>query len=116
MRKRSRQAMLPRIPSIFQTHSQSVSLPRLCRDRPHVQHRTHAEDGVQMRKLGVMFRDLRIVGVSCSAHSGFPILPPVDNEHTLRHPLVRDIISGLEGVVLLGEMLRLYTPFPAFTP
>lgn len=59
-----------------------------------------------------MFRDLRVVGLGAGGavqHNLLSLFYPqsiikyIDN---LRHPPVRDIISGFEGVVLPGEMLR----------
>jgi hypothetical protein len=73
-----------------------------------------------MRKLGVMFRDLRVVGLGVGAavqHNLVSLFYPqsiVKYINTSWHPPVRDIISGFEGVVLPGEMLRAYTSFTGF--
>ncbi|KAG9313753.1 P-loop containing nucleoside triphosphate hydrolase protein [Chiua virens] len=69
------------------------------------------EDGVQRRELGVMFRDLRVVGLGVGAavqnNLASPFSPKsiISTIKNLRHPPVRDIISGFGGVVLPGEML-----------
>ncbi|KAG9313738.1 hypothetical protein JVU11DRAFT_6092 [Chiua virens] len=71
------------------------------------------EDGVQRRELGVMFRDLRVVGLGVGAavqnNLASPFSPKsiINTIKNLRHPPVRDIISGFGGVVLPGEMLHL---------
>jgi len=63
------------------------------------------------RELGVMFRDLRVVGLGATA-SYQPTLGSVLNPlnflqavHAIRHPPIRDILSGFEGVVQPGQML-----------
>lgn len=67
-----------------------------------------------------MFRDLRVVGLGVNAgvqHSVASLFYPrsiMNYINTLRHPPVRDIISGFEGVVLPGEMLRTCTSFTGF--
>jgi ATP-binding cassette subfamily G (WHITE) protein 2 (SNQ2) len=58
-----------------------------------------------------MFKDLRVVGVGGSASYqstlGSLFNPKVimENIKNARHPQVRDILSGFEGVVRPGEML-----------
>lgn len=59
-----------------------------------------------------MFEDLRVVGLGASA-SYQPTLGSTLNPfnklaaiNSVRHPPVRDILSGFEGVVRPGEMLR----------
>lgn len=67
-----------------------------------------------MRKLGIMFKDLRVVGLSVNKgvqHNVASLFFPrsiMKYINTLRHPPVRDIISDFEGTVLPGEMLRTY--------
>jgi ATP-binding cassette subfamily G (WHITE) protein 2 (SNQ2) len=63
------------------------------------------------RELGVMFKDLRVVGLGATA-SYQPTLGSVLNPFNFlaairaaRHPPTRDILSGFEGVVRPGEML-----------
>ncbi|KAF8556427.1 hypothetical protein OG21DRAFT_1521099 [Imleria badia] len=69
------------------------------------------EDGAQTRKLGVVFRDLRVVGLGVGAavqQNLISLLYPqsiIKYINTLRHPSVHNIISDFEGVVLPGEML-----------
>ncbi|TFK72114.1 hypothetical protein BDN72DRAFT_957578 [Pluteus cervinus] len=77
--------------------------------RETVQKRTEAQ--IQARELGVMFRDLHVVGVG-STSSYQPtmgtIFSPshiVQNIQDARHPPLRDILTGFEGVVRPGEML-----------
>ncbi|KAF7428110.1 hypothetical protein PC9H_007329 [Pleurotus ostreatus] len=69
------------------------------------------EAGITRRQLGVLFRDLRVVGIGASA-SHLPTLGSVLNPflmieriQTARHPPLKDILSGFEGVVRPGEML-----------
>ncbi|KAJ8508468.1 hypothetical protein ONZ45_g9277 [Pleurotus djamor] len=69
------------------------------------------EAQIKTRDLGVMFKDLRVIGLG-SAASHIPTLGSVLNplglvEHiqTLRHPPLKDILTGFEGVVRPGEML-----------
>ncbi|KAI6145202.1 ABC-2 type transporter-domain-containing protein [Pisolithus tinctorius] len=69
------------------------------------------DDGLKSSELGVMFRDLRVVGVGAST----ALQPTVGSQfnprsllsiiNNLRHPPLRDILSGFEGVVRPGEML-----------
>ena len=69
-----------------------------------------------------MFRDLRVVGLGVGAavrHNLASLLYPqsiLKYINTLWHPPLRDIISGFEGVVLPGEMLRAYTSFILVCP
>lgn len=60
----------------------------------------------------MLFKDLRVVGIGASA-SHLPTLGSVlnpalilDTIQTARHPPLKDILSGFEGVVRPGEMLR----------
>lgn len=59
-----------------------------------------------------MFRNLKVVGLGAAAAHfstvGSVLNPMIALEkiQTLRHPPLRDIISGFEGVVRPGEMLR----------
>jgi ATP-binding cassette subfamily G (WHITE) protein 2 (SNQ2) len=66
---------------------------------------------IKLRELGVMFRDLRVVGLGTSA-SYQPTLGSMFNPSRIlefiqntRHPHVRDILNGFEGVVRPGQML-----------
>ncbi|KAI0265431.1 ABC-2 type transporter-domain-containing protein [Gloeopeniophorella convolvens] len=67
--------------------------------------------GVQTRELGVMFKDLHVVGLGASASYqttfGDFFNPKVilENIRTSRNPPLRDILSGFQGVVRPGEML-----------
>jgi ATP-binding cassette subfamily G (WHITE) protein 2 (SNQ2) len=68
--------------------------------------------GDQTRSFGVMFKDLKVVGLGGSV-SYQPTLGSVLNPLNIigaidafRHPPVKDILAGFEGVVLPGEMLR----------
>ncbi|KIJ14869.1 hypothetical protein PAXINDRAFT_169539 [Paxillus involutus ATCC 200175] len=73
--------------------------------------RRSGEDGIQARELGVMFKDLRVVGIGARASfqptvgSTFSPDAIMRSINTMRHPPVRDILSGFEGVVTPGEML-----------
>ena len=70
------------------------------------------ESDVKRRELGVAFRDLRVVGVGAAAsyQSTFgSAINPLNAIRGLRdalRPATRDILSGFEGVVRPGEMLR----------
>lgn len=73
--------------------------------------RRRDDDEVKPRKLGVVFNDLLVRGVGTSS-SYQPTLGSILNPLTMleeiknaRHPPLRDIISGFEGVVKPGEML-----------
>ncbi|KIJ13672.1 hypothetical protein PAXINDRAFT_170181 [Paxillus involutus ATCC 200175] len=73
--------------------------------------RHSGKHGIQARRLGVAFKNLRVVGIGARASfqptigsilSPVAIMKSID---TMRHPPVRDILSGFEGVVIPGEML-----------
>lgn len=74
------------------------------------------EAGVKRRNLGVGFENLRVVGLGAAASqqttfgSIFNPMNVVDLVRRLRHPPLRDIISGFEGVIRPGEMLREILP------
>ena len=61
--------------------------------------------GVQMRKLGVMFRDLRVVGPGVGAAVRYNLTPLfypqsiTEYINTVWHTPVHEIISGFKGVV-----------------
>jgi ATP-binding cassette subfamily G (WHITE) protein 2 (SNQ2) len=67
--------------------------------------------GIQSRELGVLFKDLHVVGLGAAASyqgtfgSFFNPRDILDNFRTMRHPPLRDILSGFEGVIRPGEML-----------
>jgi hypothetical protein len=67
-----------------------------------------------------MFRNLHVVGLGVGAavqHNLVSLFHPqsiIKHINSLWRPPVRDIISGFEGVVLPGEMLRAYTSFTGF--
>ncbi|KIJ10444.1 hypothetical protein PAXINDRAFT_102018 [Paxillus involutus ATCC 200175] len=69
------------------------------------------KDGIQARRFNVAFKDLRVVAIGDRASfqpTVSSILSPVaimKSIRTMRHPPVRDILSGFEGVVTPGEML-----------
>ena len=70
------------------------------------------EADIKSRQIGVVFENLRVVGLDVSA-SLQPTLGSLLNPlnifakfRSLRHPPLKDIISGFEGVVRPGEMLR----------
>ncbi|CCM03954.1 uncharacterized protein FIBRA_06107 [Fibroporia radiculosa] len=66
---------------------------------------------IKRRELGVLFEDLRVVGLGASAAiqpTFGSVLNPsnwLSGIRDLRHPATRDILSGFEGVVRPGEML-----------
>lgn len=61
-----------------------------------------------------MFKDLRVVGTGARASfqptmgSLFSPASIMRNINAKRHPPLRDILTGFEGVVIPGEMLRTY--------
>jgi len=73
---------------------------------------SRGEESIQGRELGVMFQDLRVVGVGARASwqptigSLFNPAAILRNISKMRNPVTRDILSGFEGVVAPGEMLR----------
>ncbi|KAJ8595721.1 hypothetical protein M405DRAFT_806639 [Rhizopogon salebrosus TDB-379] len=73
--------------------------------------RRRGEESIKGRELGVMFKDMRVVGLGERA-SLQPTMGSILNPSTalknisaMRHPPIRDILSGFEGVVMPGEML-----------
>ncbi|KAI0318674.1 ABC-2 type transporter-domain-containing protein [Amylostereum chailletii] len=73
--------------------------------------RKREESGIQSRELGVLFKDLRVVGLGATASyqdtfgSLFNPRNILESIRNARSPPVRDILSGFEGVVRPGEML-----------
>ncbi|KAG6897004.1 hypothetical protein C0992_004715 [Termitomyces sp. T32_za158] len=73
--------------------------------------RKREEAHIKPRTVGVVFRDLEVVGLGASdTHqptlgSLFSHKTVQANIHAARHPPVRSILSGFEGVVKPGEML-----------
>ncbi|KAJ6512909.1 pleiotropic drug resistance ABC transporter [Mycena sanguinolenta] len=69
------------------------------------------EANVDRRELGVVFEDLRVVGLGASASyqptlgSTLNPLSILEQIRTLRHPPLRNILEGFSGVVRPGEML-----------
>ncbi|KAG2154002.1 ABC-2 type transporter-domain-containing protein [Suillus clintonianus] len=69
------------------------------------------DEGIKDRQLGVMFKDLRVVGAgsrtSLQPTVGSPFHPStfLYKIREIRHPPIRDILSGFEGLVTPGEML-----------
>ena len=78
--------------------------PFPCRQQKH---------NVRPRELGVVFQDLRVQGLGASGNyqptvgSALNPLSLIETIQSMLHPPVRDIISGFEGVVNPGEMLRM---------
>lgn len=72
------------------------------------------ESGIKSRELGVMFKDLRVTGLGATASFqptlGSMFNPKVimENIENARHPHIRDLLTGFEGVVRPGEMLCIY--------
>lgn len=73
--------------------------------------RRRDEGEIKPRTLGVVFKDLRVVGLGAAASfqptlgSLFSPSDAMENIRNARHPPLRDILSGFEGVVQPGEML-----------
>ncbi|KAF8638207.1 hypothetical protein AX16_010553 [Volvariella volvacea WC 439] len=87
--------------------NQPFDFERVLRDT--VQRRDEAQ--IKSRELGVMFRDLKVIGVGASSSyqptlgSMFSPSAIVENISTMRHPPLKNILQGFEGVVRPGEML-----------
>ncbi|KAJ7471516.1 pleiotropic drug resistance ABC transporter [Mycena galericulata] len=66
---------------------------------------------IEQRELGVVFENLRVVGLGASASyqptlgSTLNPLSIIESIQTLRHPPLRNILDGISGVVRPGEML-----------
>ncbi|TFK38290.1 pleiotropic drug resistance ABC transporter, partial [Crucibulum laeve] len=73
--------------------------------------RKREEALIKPRELGVVFRNLQVVGLGASASyqetmgSLFSPMSALEKIRNARHPPVRDILSGFEGVVKPGEMI-----------
>ncbi|TDL30143.1 hypothetical protein BD410DRAFT_780681 [Rickenella mellea] len=69
------------------------------------------ESAIKARHLGVMWQNLRVVGLGATATyqpTFGSLLNPfgiVDAIRNARHPALKDILSGFEGVLTPGEML-----------
>ncbi|RXW18211.1 hypothetical protein EST38_g7644 [Candolleomyces aberdarensis] len=89
------------------TVGENVDFERLVRRYLH----KRDESDIKPRQLGVMFENLRVVGLGASASfqptlgSLFNPMNVVHAVQMLRHPPLLDILSGFEGVVRPGEML-----------
>ena len=75
------------------------------------------EASVESRQLGVVFQDLTVQGLGAAA-SYQPTLGSAlnpmriwENIQRIRRPPVRNIITGFDGVVKPGEMLREFNYF-----
>lgn len=77
---------------------------------------------IPSRHLGVVFEDLTVIGLGSGASYqetlGSTINPfnIIKQIHSARHPPTRKILSGFEGVVKPGEMIRelRYQSYPIF--
>ena len=75
-------------------------------------HRIEKAEHIEHRELGVYFKDLRVTGLGATASHqptvGSLLSPAAQLEaiNDIRHPEIRTIIEGFEGVVRPGEMLR----------
>lgn len=72
------------------------------------------EENHKVPELGVMFKDLRVIGqgaVASYQSTIASVLNPLNlfkTINTIRHPPTKVILSGFEGVVRPGEMLCKY--------
>lgn len=75
--------------------------------------RRRGEADIKSRELGVLFDQLRVVGKGTSSSLQSTLgsrLNPMNLSRVVRdfrYPHLRDIISGFQGVVRPGEMLRM---------
>lgn len=82
-------------------------------------HRMDTADNIKTRELGVLFQDLRVIGTGASISYQPTVGSILDFRSHLReiqekrHPTTRDILTGFEGVVRPGEMLRELINFPS---
>ncbi|KXN88770.1 Brefeldin A resistance protein [Leucoagaricus sp. SymC.cos] len=66
---------------------------------------------ISHRELGIVFKDLRVVGLGATAShaptigSLFNPLAIIEGIQNIIHPPLRDILSGFEGLVRPGEMI-----------
>ena len=69
-----------------------------------------SESGLQKRELGVSFENFRVVGLGATATyqptvaSTINPLNVLEKIRALRHPALRDILSGFNGAVCPGEI------------
>jgi ATP-binding cassette subfamily G (WHITE) protein 2 (SNQ2) len=77
------------------------------------------KEDIKSRELGVVFTDLEVIGLGASANYQETFASFLDPRSILqgiqakRHPPVRNILSGFNGVVRPGEMLRSSHPVPS---
>ncbi|KAG1745100.1 ABC-2 type transporter-domain-containing protein [Suillus paluster] len=90
-------------------YEQSFEFEQLLRDL--MKRQVFHDEGIKDRQLGVMFKDLRVIGGG-SRTSPQPTVGSLFHPSTCmrkmrgnRHPSTKDILSGFEGVVTPGEML-----------
>jgi len=75
------------------------------------------EHNIKPRSLGIVFRDLRVSGLTAASPyfptlgSMFNPMSMLENVQSLRHPNIKDILSGFEGVAKPGEMIRMFIRF-----
>ena len=73
--------------------------------------RVDKTENIQARELGVYFSDLRVTGLGASVSyqpTVGSLLDPraqLDALHALRHPAVRTLLDGFDGVVRPGETI-----------
>ncbi|KAG1766364.1 ABC-2 type transporter-domain-containing protein [Suillus placidus] len=69
------------------------------------------DEGIKDRQLGIMFKELRVVGAGSRASLQPTVSSPFHPStflrkiREIRHPSTRELLSGFEGVVTPGEML-----------
>jgi len=96
---------------------QQVDFIKLSNSIFHYLSLSRRDEGIKDRQLGVMFKDLRVIGAgsrtSLQPTVGSPFHPStfLAKIRGIRNPSLRDILSGFEGVVTPGEMLCKYKPF-----
>lgn len=92
-------------------NEQSFDFKQVLRDL--IKHRK--DEGIKDRQLGVIFKDLRVVGAGARTSLQPTVSSPFHPSTVLakirgiRNPSIRDILSGFEGVVTPGELLCKYT-------
>ncbi|RDB26487.1 ABC transporter CDR4 [Hypsizygus marmoreus] len=117
--RREAAALVEKISGIPITHTQShaasihESLYSNLSNRS--QHSKQEEADIMTCDLGVLFEDLCVVGLGSLASyqptlgSVLNLLSIIDQIQKMRHPPLRNILSGFEGVVRPEEMLRCST-------
>ncbi|KAG1821596.1 pleiotropic drug resistance ABC transporter [Suillus subaureus] len=95
--------------STFIENEQAFDFKQALRDL--MKRQVRQDEGIKDYQLGIMFKDLRVVGAGSRTLLQPTVSSPFHPSTLLRkiretrHPPTRDILSGFEGVVTPGQML-----------